>query len=319
MPLTMPRLLVLAVGACVIAVDGGASGQSQSSGVARIEGKGPVAFAQVAVDVGRSPSGRIAFSAGSHPHEDIYVVNADGSRLLRLTDDPGADFDPSWTPDGGRIAYRHESGGGDTSAEIYVMNADGSHKRNLTRRSGQDHSPAWSPDGRRIAFASVRGGPMPSIWVMNADGSGQKRMSRLSGEYPAWSPDGTKIAFDRNTFGPTGWDIWVVNSDGSGAKPFVAWRTDEKGAAWSPDGKRIAFGSDRGSTRGFDHVWVANADGSHQRRLTRQSGERPAWSPDGAYVVFTAGRLMIVRRDGSGATAIPVSVPGELALADWTR
>jgi TolB protein len=313
-PLSIPRVFVLVVGVSVIAMDGGASGRAQAPGVARLEGNGPMAFAQMA-----SPSGRIAFSAGSHPHEDIYVVNVDGSGLVRLTDDPGADFDPSWSPDGGWIAYRHESGGGDDSAEIYVMNADGSHKRNLTRRPGQDHSPAWSPDGRRIAFASVRGGPLPSIWVMNADGSNQKRMSRRSGEYPSWSPDGTKIAFDRNTFGPTGWDIWVVNSDGSGAKPLVASRADEKGAAWSPDGKRIAFGSDRGTARGFDRVWVANADGSHERRLTRQFGERPAWSPDGASVVFSAGRLIIVRRDGSGATAIAVRVPGEPALADWTR
>ena len=109
-----------------------------------------------------------------------------------------------------------------------------------------------------------------------------------------------------------------MNSDGSGAKPLVAWRTDEKGAAWSPDGKRIAFGSDRGTAQGFDHVWVANADGSRPHRLARQPGERPAWSPDGAYVVFTAGRFTIVRRDGSGATAIPVGVAGEPALADWT-
>jgi Tol biopolymer transport system component len=61
------------------------------------------------------------------------------------------------------------------------------------------------------------------------------------------------------------------------------------------------------------------ADGSHRRRLTRQSGDRPAWSPDGAYVLFTASRLFLVRHDGSGATAIPVSGPGELAFADWTR
>jgi Tol biopolymer transport system component len=319
MPLRIPRLVVLAVGVSVLAMDGGASGQGQAAGVARLGGIGPVAFAHLAIDMRRSPSGLIVFSAGSHPHEDIYVVNADGSGLVRLTDDPGADFDPTWSPDGRGIAYRHESGGGDDSAEIYVMNADGSQKRNLTRRPGQDHAPAWSPDGRRIAFASVRGGPIPSIWVMNTDGSNQKRVSRVDGEYPAWSPNGRKIAFERNTFGPTGWDIWVMNSDGSGGKPLVAWRTDEKGAAWSPDGKHIAFGSDRGTARGFDHVWIAKADGSHKHRLTSQFGERPAWSPDGAYLVFTAGRLAIVRRGGSGATAIRVSVPGEPALADWTR
>src|SRR6266508_367827 len=217
------------------------------------------------------------------------------------------------------LAYRHEGRGGDSTAEIYVMNANGSQKRNLTRRPGQDHSPAWSPDGRRIAFASVRDGSMPSIWVMNADGSKQRRVSRVSGEYPAWSPDGRKIAFDRNTLGPTGWDIWVVNADGSHPRPLIAARADEQGAAWSPDGKTIAYGSGRGAPLNYKRIWLANANGSGQHLLTRGVGERPAWSKRGTYLLFTAGRIFVVRRGGSGLTSIPVQVPGEAALADWTR
>lgn len=276
-------------------------------------------FLQVAVDARRSPTGRIAFSAGPHPHEDVYAVNADGSGLRRLTDDPGADVDPTWSPDGRRIAYRHESGGGDATAEIYVMNADGSQQHNLTRRQGQDHSPAWSPDGRRIAFASVRGGPVPSVWVMNADGSQQRPVSRVSGEYPAWSPDGRRIAFDRNTFGPTGWDIWVMNADGSHRRPLIASGADEQGPAWSPDGKTIAYGSGRGAPPNYTRIWLADATGSGQHLLTRPVGERPAWSKGGTYLLFTAGGILVVRRDGSGLTSIPAQVPGEAALADWTR
>jgi Tol biopolymer transport system component len=151
-----------------------------------------------------APTGRIAFSMGSPTHEDIYAVNADGSGLVRLTDDPAADFDPSWSPDGRRIAYRHED---EQSGQIYVMNADGSQQRNLTRRRGLDYSPAWSPDGRRIAFGSVRAGKA-TIWVMRPDGSGRRRLSGVYGEYPAWSPDGRKIAFDHITFGSKNWDIW---------------------------------------------------------------------------------------------------------------
>jgi len=319
MPLTTPRSVVLAVSAFALAgLVVGPGGRGQGREVIGLERKSSTVFLRVAIDVRRSVKGRIAFSAGAHPHEDVYVVNADGSGLRRLTDDPGADFDPSWSPDGRRIAYRHEGGGGDATAEIYVMNADGSQKRNLTRRPGQDHSPAWSPDGRRIAFASVRGGPMPSIWVMNADGSKQRRVSRVSGEYPAWSPDGRKIAFDRNRFGPTGWDIWVMNGDGSHLRPLIASRADEQGAAWSHDGKTIAYGSGRGAPLNYKRIWLANANGSGQHLLTRGVGERPAWSKRGTYLLFTAGRIFVVRRDGSGLTSIPVQVPGESALADWT-
>jgi Tol biopolymer transport system component len=264
----------------------------------------------------KAPTGRIAFSMGSPlPKADIYGVNADGSGLVRLTEDPAADFDPSWSPDGRRITYRHED---ERSGQIYVMNADGSQQRNLTRRRGLDYSPAWSPDGRRIAFGSVRAGKA-TIWVMRPDGSGRRRLSRVYGEYPAWSPDGRKIAFDHIDFGSgsTDWDIWVMNADGSRARPLIASGASEQGPAWAPDGNTIAYGSDRGAPGNYQRIWLARSDGSRRHLLTRQLGERPAWSKRGGYVLFTGARILVVRRDGSGLRS--VRVPGEPFLADWTR
>ncbi len=258
-----------------------------------------------------APRGRIAFSMGDQ-NRDIYAVNADGSGLVRLTDDPAADFDPSWSPDGRRIAYRHED---EKSGQVYVMNADGSQQRNLTRRRGLDYSPAWSPDGRRIAVGSVRAGKA-TIWVMRPDGSGRKRVSRVYGEYPTWSPDGRKIAFDHITLGSNNWDIWVMNADGSGARPLIASGASEQGPAWSPNGNTIAYQSDRGAPPNYNRIWLARSDGSGQHLLTRQLGERPAWADGGAYVLFTATRIFVARQDGSGLSSI--QVPGEPFLADWT-
>jgi Tol biopolymer transport system component len=258
-----------------------------------------------------APTGRIAFAMGGQAHEDIYAVNADGSGLVRLTDDPAADFDPSWSPDGRRIAYRHED---EQSGQIYVMNADGSEQRNLTRRRGLDYSPAWSPDGKKIAFGSVRNGKA-TIWVMRPDGSGRKQLSRVYGEYPAWSPDGKNIAFDH--IRGSDWDIWVMNADGSGARPLIATAASEQGPAWSADGRTIAYESDRGSSRSLPRIWLARSDGSGRRLLTRQIGERPVWSKRGADVLFTAFEIVVVRRDGSRQTSI--QVPGQPTLADWTR
>ena len=76
-------------------------------------------------------------------------MNADGSERIRLTTDPDADFDPAWSPDGRRIAFRTHRDGNE---EVYVMNADGSEQRNASRSPGGDYSPAWSPDGKWIAF-----------------------------------------------------------------------------------------------------------------------------------------------------------------------
>jgi len=119
---------------------------------------------------------------------EIYVVNADGSGLTRLTNNPGEDNLPVWSPDSSRIAW-HRSIAGNT--EIWVVNPDGS---GLTRLSNGPEGDAlrdggWSPDGSRIAFDSSRDGN-GEIYLVNADGSGLTNLTNNPGEDggPVWSP-----------------------------------------------------------------------------------------------------------------------------------
>ncbi len=85
---------------------------------------------------------QIAFHSNRDGNEEIYVMNADGSGLTRLTDHPAADGSVAWSPDGSRIAFRS---GRDGNADVYVMNADGSGVTRLTDNLAFDRRPAYSP------------------------------------------------------------------------------------------------------------------------------------------------------------------------------
>jgi TolB protein len=259
-------------------------------------------------------AGRIAFDN----HQDVWTMNADGTDLTRLTDAPGWDFDPSWSPDGTKIAYRHER---NDEPEIWLMNADGSGQRRLARGL----SPAWSPDGSKIAYASLGDLPCPpgrgprcsGLSIVNADGSGQHRVPRTDGgEYPSWSPDGKRIAFNSNLSGDH--VMYVVDVDGSGlvdlSKVGEGWQV-----AWSPDGRSILFASHRDHADNYTDVYVMRPDGSDVRRLTHNLAFTPAWSPDGRHIVFSAPGLFVMNVDGTGVTALATPGTGETTLPDWTR
>ena len=182
-------------------------------------------------------NGKIAFtSAGRHSQPDIYVMNADGSNLIRLTNNPDYDVEPDWSPDGTKIAFVTRR---DRNFEIYVMNADGSNPTNLTNNPLQDsNGVSWSPDGTKIAFLTDRDGNV-EVYVMNADGSNPINLTNNPAvDYISdWSPDGTKIAFMTRRDGDGNYfEIYVMNAaDGSNQTRL----TNELGFDGDPDWQPI--------------------------------------------------------------------------------
>ena len=137
-----------------------------------------------------SPDGKkIAFTSSGDG--EIFVMNADGSGVMRLTYFDADALSLTWSPDGQKIAFSSYRDGWNNRA---IYSADGSGVVRLTYSGGSDYAPAWSPDGRKIAFSSDRDGD-DEIYAMNADGSDVERLTYFGGRSPAWSPDGRWIAF----------------------------------------------------------------------------------------------------------------------------
>ena len=197
-----------------------------------------------------SPDGRkIAFVSGREPHRldwEIYVMDADGKNIKRLTNNRGSDRMPAWSPDGRWIAYVSEANENGND-DIYVMSPDGRNRKKLTNQIPDAHVPSWSPDGKRIAFACHFNS---DICVMDVD-------RVLNGNQgPINEQDVTNltkhIAFD---YAPT----------------------------WSPNGDRIAFSSSREK---IGAIYVMDADGENVVRLTDElSSSQPDWARPSGFSV----------------------------------
>jgi len=132
---------------------------------------------------------------------DIYVMDGDGANVRRLTDAPGYDGGPFFSPDGKRICWRRFSPDGAT-AEIMTMNVDGSDPRQLTRMGAMSWAPFYHPSGEYLIFTTNRHG-FANFELYLVDVAGQRdpvRVSRTKGfdGLPAFSPDGRRLAWTSN-------------------------------------------------------------------------------------------------------------------------
>jgi TolB protein len=155
-----------------------------------------------------SPDGRrFAFSSTHDGNQEIYTAAADGSDVVRLTQNPSIDAHPCWSPDGRRIVFATDRWGG---LELAAVGPDGAGLSRLTRSPGLDDYPSYSPDGTRLTFVSNRDGQF-EIYCALADGSSPFNLSNhpLRDTFPTWTPDGRGVTFVSNRDGV--FDLYTQN------------------------------------------------------------------------------------------------------------
>jgi Tol biopolymer transport system component len=249
--------------------------------------------ARSAADRALAPAGKIVFhSRLKGGNNEIFAVSPNGSGLVRLTRSVASDSNPTWSPDGRRVAFESNRHGDRRSyhdSDVFVMNANGSGVRELTFSNRFDGDPAWSR-ANVVAFESERTGSA-DVYSIRSDGSGERRLTvspALDGD-PAWSPDGRRIAFTSERDGGDR-EIYVMNADGAAQTRLTTSAGFDQNPSWSPNGRLIAFDSMRD---GNLEIYVMNADGSNVRRVTDHPAidAIPAWSQDGSRIVFVSERI----------------------------
>jgi TolB protein len=227
-------------------------------------------FMQLTNDPGRQsrPSrggGVIAFSSDRDGNMEIYTVAANGTNAFRVTAEPAADTDPSWSWPADRLAFSSmRSGGGD----IYVMRGDGSALAQVTSDPAQDRWPSWFPFGGRLVFASNRDGGDFDLFAQNVDGSALTQLTSSAADetMPVWSPDGFRIAY------LSGGNVFVMSADGSGQRGLTS-SGGAQSLSWSPEGSALVY------SRGGD-LYVIRAEGGSPVRITSggATDTDPSWA-----------------------------------------
>jgi WD40-like Beta Propeller Repeat len=229
----------------------------------------------------------------------IYTMDGDGSDRVQLTHGSRVyqghvyDFGPRWSPSGRLIAFTrgrsaHPLGLGDYRDEVWVMRADGTRARQLVPRDAD--LLGFMPDGEVLVDRTTRRIRYVAVDPKTGARRRVRALERFAYDF-AISPDGKRVAGDG--IGRPG--LSVARIDGSHVHTIDAAGSEP---AWSPDGQRLAWASEadrnglwcefEGPCEVRAEIYVADADGSHRRRLTHQKGDdrEPSWSPDGKRIAF---------------------------------
>jgi imidazolonepropionase-like amidohydrolase/Tol biopolymer transport system component len=294
-----------------------------------------------------SPDGRtIAFDLLG----DIYTMPVTGGGATRIGAGMPFEVQPRFSPDGSRIAFTSDRGGGDN---IWIMNLDGSGKRQLTKESFTLlNNPTWSADGQYIAarkhFTTGRSLGTGEIWMYHVNGGdgvalverSSPQLQKELGE-PTFTPDGGAIYFTRDTT-PGNTFQYAQNSNGQlfDIEKYDL-RTGERTVAASgpggsvrptpsPDGKYLAFVR---RERAKSKLYIKDLRSGEEKKIYDAldqdvqetwavNGVYPNmdWTPDSKSILFWAGgKIRRIDADGTAAAEIPFRISDSRDVVDPPR
>jgi TolB protein len=251
----------------------------------------------------------------------LWRQRIDATLAVQLTDGPGYDYQPDWSPDGRFIVYTSAAAGG--SSELWLLDVPGGRTSQLTHDGAVDLEPRWSPDGQQLVYVSSVYHRHFHVFVADFHDGRLSGARRLTGETtsavpryyygptdveinPSWTRDGRAVLYvsNRGHLHGTG-GFWRLPLEPNA--PAVELHYEETNwqarPEMSPDGRRMVYSSYLG--RQWLQLWLLPADGGDAFQLTFGDWDDtgPRWSPDGGQLAFISNR-------GGGTGIELLAVPG---------
>jgi Tol biopolymer transport system component len=277
-----------------------------------------------------SPDGAKLVFWGDGSPDSLYVANADGTGVRKLSGDLwiSTDKPPTWSPDSKSIAFSSESGPNLLDERIYVVDVTtaSSTPRPITDAATvRAFLPAWSPDGNWIAFVGISpDGDVLKLWVVHPDGTGVHSFTTtryVEVTTPQWAPSAasTRLAYAGGDVTPDLQDIFVIDIATAIETKISTDPANERWPAWSPDGTKLAWLV--GGTP--PQLRIASIDGAEPARTLASGamGAPLAWSPDGTKLFAadeTRSTVTVVTVDGSAPNVRISHLRGQ-GLPVWQR
>ncbi len=245
----------------------------------------------------------------------IYLMNADGSGVKRLSRAGTADYSPAWSPKGDLIAFASGSGkvGG---TDLFVMRPDGSGRRLVVKNGGW---PSFAGDGQSLFFHSRRQGNW-GVWRVNLDGSSLTRITPpdLEAFTPRTSVDGKWLVLARLRGEHR--QIELMDLSTGKLTPLTTEATDHWNPSISPNGRQVVYHK---TTNGLavPNVELWGTPLGTDLKLLRVAGAFPSFSPNGKRLALVGdlARLDLMNTDGSGRKTLYTGQSGGLFSTSWGR
>ncbi|HSC45495.1 MAG TPA: winged helix-turn-helix domain-containing protein, partial [Candidatus Acidoferrum sp.] len=256
----------------------------------------------------------VFIAAGLYLSRHSFRSAAPSLKVVPFTSEVGAQFDPSFSPDGRQVAFIKWNGRA-TDADVYTKLVGGNDALKLTTDSGWACCTTWSPDGLYVAFERCSG-PRAGLNVVSALGGPARILSGAFCQGISWSPAGEQIAVARKESDGSPYAIYFLDATSLKLRRMTSPQPTEIGdrsPAFSPDGKTLAFV--RARSPAVTDVFAIPASGGEARQLTFDHSQISglAWTANGKDLVISssrAGGMRLWRVPAAGGVPEPLTVGG---------